>query len=84
MLIWRLVASIAIIILDSNLKKAGLQISVSTWKIFSYFSTKTYVVGTEKNCCKEMVLLSTQNTLFKLMDKKINTNLGSNILFILT
>ena len=51
---------------------------MSIWKIFSYFSTKTYVVGTEKNCCKEMVLLSTQNTLFKLMDKKINTNLGSS------
>ena len=27
----------------------------------SYFSTKTYVVGTQKNCLNETVLLSTQN-----------------------
>ena len=30
-------------------------------KIFSYFSTKTYVVGTQKNLLDETVLLSTQN-----------------------
>ena len=29
--------------------------------IFSYFSTKTYVVGTQKNRLNESVLLSTQN-----------------------
>ena len=29
---------------------------------FSYFSTKTYVVGTQKNHLAETVLLSTQNT----------------------
>ena len=29
--------------------------------IFSYFSTKTYVVGTQKNSLNETVLLSTQN-----------------------
>ena len=29
---------------------------------FSYFSTKTYVVGTQKNRLDETVLLSTQNT----------------------
>ena len=29
---------------------------------FSYFSTKTYVVGTQKNRLNETVLLSTQNT----------------------
>ena len=29
---------------------------------FFYFSTKTYVVGTQKNRLNEMVLLSTQNT----------------------
>ena len=28
---------------------------------FSYFSTKTYVVGTQKNRLNETVLLSTQN-----------------------
>ena len=28
---------------------------------FSYFSTKTYVVGTRKNCLDETFLLSTQN-----------------------
>ena len=31
-------------------------------KIFSYFSTKTYVVGTQKNWLIETVLVSTQNT----------------------
>ena len=30
-------------------------------KLFSYFSTKTYVVGTQKNRLNETVLLSTQN-----------------------
>ena len=29
--------------------------------IFSYFSIKTYVVGTQKNCLNEMVLMSAQN-----------------------
>ena len=32
---------------------------------FSYFSTKTYVVGTQKNRLNETVLLSTQNTCLK-------------------
>ena len=36
---------------------------------FLYFSSKTYVVGTQKNRLNETVLLSTQNT-FKLMGKK--------------
>ena len=31
------------------------------WNFFSYFSTKTYVVGTQKNHLNETVLLSTQN-----------------------
>ena len=31
-----------------------------TKKYFSYFSTKTYVVGAEKNRLNETVLLSTQ------------------------
>ena len=31
-------------------------------KYFSYFSTKTYVVGTQKNRLHETVLLSIQNT----------------------
>ena len=31
---------------------------------FSDFSTKTYVVGTEKNCLVEAVLLSTPNHMF--------------------
>ena len=33
-----------------------------TENYFSYFSTKTYVVGTQKNRLDETVLLSTQNT----------------------
>ena len=40
----------------------GPQIRVRNWKSFSYFSTKTYVVGTQKNRLNETVLLRTQNT----------------------
>ena len=32
-----------------------------TENYFSYFSTKTYVVGTQKNRLNETVLMSTQN-----------------------
>ena len=39
---------------------------------FSHFSTKTYVVGTQKNYLNETILLSTQNML-KVMGKKILT-----------
>ena len=43
-------------------------------KYFSYFTTKIYVVGTQKNHLNKMVLLSTQNTImFKQIDKKIIT-----------
>ena len=49
----------------------------------NYFSTKTYVVGTQKNRLNETVLLSSQN-MFKQVDKKIATILGSQIVFILT
>ena len=44
----------------------------TTGKYFSYFSTKTYVVCTQKNCLKERVLLSTQ-MYAKIMGKKIFT-----------
>ena len=40
---------------------SGPEIRVCNWKLFSYFSTKTYVVGTQNNCLNETVLLSTQN-----------------------
>ena len=40
----------------------GLQIGVRTGKLFFFFSTKTYVVGTQKNRLNETVLLSTHNT----------------------
>ena len=46
-----------------------------------YFSTKTYVVGTQKNHLNEMILLSTQN-MFKLMGKrKPDLDLCHNICF---
>ena len=38
--------------------------------IFSYLSTKTYVVGTQKNRLNETVLLSTQNTCLNFYLKK--------------
>ena len=51
----------------------GLQIRVRIVKLFFfYFSSKTYVVGTQKNRLIETVLLSTQ-TQFKLMGKKLFT-----------
>ena len=39
---------------------------------FSYYSTKTYFVGTKKSPLNKTVLLSIQNT-YKLMGKKIIT-----------
>ena len=39
-------------------------------KQFSHFSTKIYVVGTQKNHLKETVLLGTQNISFKLWVRK--------------
>ena len=54
-----------------------ISIAVEIWskecvteKQFSYFSTKTYVVGTQKNRLDETVLLSTQNTCWKLLVRK--------------
>ena len=40
----------------------GLQIRVRIRNYFLYFSSKTYVVGTQKNRLNETGLLSTQNT----------------------
>ena len=37
---------------------------------FSYYSTKTYVVGTQKNLLDEAVLLFTQNKCWKLWIRK--------------
>ena len=42
--------------------RSGLQIRVRIGKLFYYFSSKTYTVGTQKNRLNETVLLSTQNT----------------------
>ena len=44
---------------DSN---SALQIRVRLGKLFIHFSSKTYVVGTQKNRINETVLLSKQNT----------------------
>ena len=45
---------------------SGLQISVCIENYFLYFSSKTYVVGTQKNRLKEH-----PKHIFKLMGKKI-------------
>ena len=50
-------------------KAAGLEIGMyirplvkgAYQKLIFLFSTKTYVVGTQKNCLNQTVLLSTQN-----------------------
>ena len=39
---------------------SDLQCAIENY--FSHFSTKTYVVGTQKNCLIETILLSTPNT----------------------
>ena len=44
----------------------AFSIECVTKKYFSYFSVKTYVVGTQKNRLSEMVLLSRQNMCSKL------------------
>ena len=48
---------------------------------FSYFSTKTYGVGTQKNRLNETVLLSTQNMCLYCWVRKKNAILRSKILF---
>ena len=50
----------ALILTKSKLQAPGLDCITENY--FSYFSTKTYVVGTKKNRLNETVLLSTQNT----------------------
>ena len=42
---------------------SDLQCAIKNY--FSHFSTKTYVVGTQKNCLIETILLSTKNTCLK-------------------
>ena len=37
---------------------------------FSYFSPKTYLVGTQKNRLNETVILNTQNTCFSRWERK--------------
>ena len=65
-----------------NIHFTGPQIRVRNENYFSYFSTKTYVVDTQKNRFDETVLLSIRTvsmrrffraskTLFQLMGKKI-------------
>ena len=47
---------------NTSLDIRPLDKSVLLKIIFFYFSTKTYVVGAQKNHLNEMVLLSTQST----------------------
>ena len=54
-----------------------------------YFTTKTYVVGTQKNRLNETLLFSIQNIIFKFMGKKIitilclkNLHIWANALYI--
>ena len=46
---------------------------------FSYFSTKTYAVGAQKNHLIETALLSTPFKMFKLIDKKIFLIIGLTV-----
>ena len=51
------------------------------WKSIFYFSSKTHVLGTQKNRLNETVLLSTQN-MFKLMGKKLISILCSKFSYL--
>ena len=53
----------------SSIREQAFSKECVTEKQFSYFSTKTYVVGTQKNSLNETVFLNTQNML-KIMVKK--------------
>ena len=46
---------------DMNLVFSRSLVKSAYQKFISYFSTKTYVVGTQKNRLNETVLLSTKN-----------------------
>ena len=47
--------------LKARVRNPGLKLRVRNENLTSYFSTKTYVVGTQKNRLIETVRLSTQN-----------------------
>ena len=53
-----------------------------TEKYFSYFSSKTYVVGTQKNRLNETGFYENPKHMLKLTGKKLFTILRSKILFI--
>ena len=53
---------VTIVLSTTALLLTGPQTRVHDRKSLSYFSTITYVVGTQKNRLDEMVLLSTLNT----------------------
>ena len=69
-----------ITVLQGHCTRTNMVISPPYKNFFGYFSTKTSVVGSQKNHLNEMVLLSTQNIemllfpthnrCFKLMDPK--------------
>ena len=59
-----------------------LQWVIENYISYMYFSTKTYVVGTQKNRLNETVLLSTQNTCLNCLGQKIIIILHSKVLLI--
>ena len=57
--------------------ETGLQIRVSIGKLFSYFSSKTYVVGTQKEPSQRDGSFEHPKHMFKLMGEKIISILRS-------
>ena len=53
--------------MSKHLSELSVQIIMRNQKLFSDFSTKTYVVGTQKNRFNETVLLSIHNTCLNLI-----------------
>ena len=55
------VTGVCVLLSDTAVPALGTALERSP-DYFSYFSTKTYVVGTQKNRLNETVIMSTQNT----------------------
>ena len=51
-------------VVNGHMAPSKLNVRPPDKSVFHYFSSKTYVVGTQKNCLNEKVLLSTQYTHF--------------------
>ena len=64
----------------SSIALDKMHFSIQKYWYFSYFSTKTYVVGTHLKCLVEVLLMSTHNHMFSWRNKK---NICTHMLWVL-